>query len=149
MHYPQSTTRYTILSKMIMKSLSVETVSDSSKPIFFGDAINGYCLSRVFNLKDVNARGSERKYSLLVVSDSEMDILNNWDIVNLYFNEWIEILQQKVELELNKLTADSNNEKYLRRGNVKPKSLIELTNDQEIFIKVHLWASELIKDLLK
>ena len=57
-----------------MKSLSVETMSDLSKPMFYGDAINGYCINQIFKVEDLNARGGERKYSLMVISDNESEL---------------------------------------------------------------------------
>ncbi|KAK6460945.1 protein required for amino acid permease transport from the Golgi to the cell surface [Scheffersomyces coipomensis] len=160
-HYPSSQDRYTALTKLVMKSLSVETSSDISKPMFFGDAINGYCINKIFTIKDINARGSERKYALIVISDSETDILSNWDIVGLYFNEVINLIQERVtktmeEISAQKISGNGNtvtglldNEKYLRRSMIKPKSLKELTDDDHIFVKFHLWAIELLKDILR
>lgn len=140
-----------------MKSLSVETTAESSKPMFYGDMIYGYCINRIFKVNDINARGSERKYSLMLISDSETDLLVNWDIIVIYFNEIIDMIQQRVTNiteENNKRDSNANlgllgNEKYLRRSLIKPKSLVELANDPEIFIKIHLWAVELLKDILK
>ncbi|KAG2734217.1 hypothetical protein G9P44_002223 [Scheffersomyces stipitis] len=161
-HYPTSQKRFASLTKLVMKSLSVETNSDVQKPMFYGDVINGYCINKVFKIKDINARGSERKYSLMVVSDSESDLLLNWDIVSVYFNEIIALIQEGVERtyeeSLIRKENDSrngatgtmlDNERYLRRSMIKPKSLVELTNDDQIFIKFHLWAMELLKDILK
>ncbi|RLV92777.1 Protein LST7 [Spathaspora sp. JA1] len=156
-HYPASQTRYTSLTKLVMKSLSVETTADLSKPMFFGDVIYGYCINKIFKINDINARGSERKYSLMVISDGESDLLMNWDIITLYFNEIIDLIQKRVAMVAAKeVNQDSNcqggdvlNERYLRRSLIKPKSLLELTNDDEIFVKFHLWAVSLLKDILK
>lgn len=154
-HYPSSQTRYSALTKLVMKSLSVETNLDLSKPMFFGDAINGFCMNKIFKLYDINARGQERKYSIMVVSDSESDLLERWDIVSIYFSELISLIQQKVS-ETNKRIHEHNmkskenvldNEKYLRRSITRPKSLVELTGDDQIFLKLHLWAIELLKDV--
>lgn len=160
-HYPVSQKRYTSLMKLVMKSLSVETTSDLSKPIFYGDIINGYCINKVFKIKDVNARGGERKYSFMVISDSESELLSKWDIVSQYLNEFISLIQKQVNLvveqSLNKKEQEKNNstnsnifvdnERYLRRSMNKPRSLVELTNDAQIFVKIHLWAVELLKDI--
>lgn len=157
-HYPASQQRYTALTKLIMKSLSVETTTDLSKPIFYGDIVNGYCINKIFKIKDMSARGSERKYSLMVVADSEIGLLQNWDIVGFYLNELISLIQTQVDVVINDSTlkkqSNSNNanamfdnERYLRRSMIKPKSLVELTDDSQIFVKFHLWAMELLKDI--
>ncbi|CAK9442151.1 uncharacterized protein LODBEIA_P58940 [Lodderomyces beijingensis] len=156
-HYPKWEKRYSAATKLVMKSLSVETNLDSSKPMFFGDAINGFCLNKVFKIYDINARGQERKYSLMVMSDDESDLLQNWDIISLYFSEFISSVQQKVaetnerihEHNLKSNKSGVNNEKYLRRSMTRPKSLVELTGDDQIFVKFHLWAIELLLDVLK
>lgn len=162
-HYPASSKRYSALTKLVMKSLSVETTSELSKPMFYGDAINGYCINQIFKIEDINARGGERKYSLMIVSDDEFELLNNWDILQMYLNEIIELIQKKVidwnqrnEVSL-KFNADGSvkngnvldNERFLRRSLNKPRSLTELTNDDEIFVKLHLLATELLKDINK
>ncbi|KAK6458388.1 protein required for amino acid permease transport from the Golgi to the cell surface [Scheffersomyces xylosifermentans] len=160
-HYPSSQKRYASLTKLVMKSLSVETSSVLSKPMFYGDMVNGYCINKIFKIRDINARGSERKYSLMVVADSESDLLSNWDVISVYFTEIIELVQERVELTFEDTMAkreaeasnNSNtlldNERYLRRSMIKPKSLADLTNDDQIFVKLHLWAIELLKDILK
>ncbi|ODV82282.1 uncharacterized protein CANTADRAFT_139734 [Suhomyces tanzawaensis NRRL Y-17324] len=159
-NYPSSQKRYLSLTKLVMKSLSVETTADATKPMFVGDALNGYCVNKIIKIKDANARGSERKYALMVVSDSESDLLMNWDIIGMYFTEITSLLHLKVESTLEQLLtkkegsgkSDScmlDNERYLRRSMNKPKSLVELTNDPQIFVKFHLWGIELLKDILK
>lgn len=168
--YPALLQRYSSLTKLVMKTLSVETTLDISKPIFFGDVVNGYCINKIFKISDANARGGERKYSLMVVSDKEKELLLHWDDFSIYLNEFILLIQQQAqyvtdELNPKKLkppatsststsgsnqssnTAAFDNERYLRRSLIKPKSLIDLTNDNELFVKIHLWAIELLKDI--
>ncbi|KAI3405131.1 hypothetical protein KGF56_002087 [Candida oxycetoniae] len=156
-HYPSSQKRYAALTKFVMKSLSVETNLDLSKPMFFGDAIDGFCMNKIFKIYDINARGQERKYSLMVMSDSESHLLENWDIISLYFVEVINSIQEKVH-NINEKIHQQNglmngnlvdNEKYLRRSMARPKSLVELTGDDQIFVKLHLWAIELLKDITR
>lgn len=143
------------MTKLIMKSLSVETSSDITKPMFFGGTVYGYCIHKIFKIKDPNARGSERKYSLMVISDEELDLVKNWNIVNLYLTEIISLIQKQVDLTVEnnlKNPAESTgilDERYLRRAVVKPKSLLELTGDPQIFVKFHLWAVELLTDICK
>ena len=165
-HYPSSQKRYSALTKLVMKSLSVETMSDLSKPMFYGDAINGYCINQIFKVEDLNARGGERKYSLMVISDNESELLMRWEIVSIYFNVVIELIQKKVAKANQVKQSESNNssnnfgdgdsstnkmfdnERYLRRSLIKPKSLTELTNDNEIFVRIHLCVTEMLKDIL-
>ncbi|KAL6450373.1 LST7 Protein LST7 [Candida maltosa Xu316] len=153
-HYPSSSKRYSVLTKLVMKSLSVETTSELSKPMFYGDAVTGYCINQIFKIEDVNARGGERKYSLMIACDDEVELLNNWDIVSIYFNEIIDSIQTRVEEAKTKRKKNSNanvldNERFLRRSLIKPKSLVDLTDDDQIFVKIHLLSTELLSDIIK
>lgn len=150
-NYPANARRYSSLTKLVMKSLVVETTSDITKPMYFGDSTNGYCITKIFKIKDVNSRGGERKYSLMVVSDSETKLLQNWDIISTYFTEIILLIQKLVEVQSSSKnnTSSIDNERYLRRSLIKPKSLVELTNDPQLFVKFHLWVVELLKDILR
>lgn len=147
--YPSNQEQFTALMKLVMKSLSVETISDITKPLFIGDNGNGYTITKVFKVKDLNARGEERKYSLMVINDDEYTIIKNWEIISSYLDQIIESFQLKVNSIHNRSqTSLNNNDIYLRRSLVKPKSLVELTEDDNTFVKLHLTAVELIKDIL-
>lgn len=158
--YPSSQQRYSSLAKMVMKSLSVETTSDISKPIFFGDGGNGYSISKIFKIMDNHARGSERKYSLIISSDTEVSLLQNWDNVAIYMEELVSLIQNQVEeatekisrLRRSKYSNDCSfldNERFLRRSMLRPRSLVELTDDDQIFPKLHLIATELLRDIMR
>lgn len=149
-HYPLSQRIYTSLKKLVMKCLSVEAVADPLQVLFFGDGTYGFCLSKVFSVEDINARGGERKYAMLLVSDSEAHLIRSWDTVSIYFNEMIGLIQRQVEQRMEETAKDNagDNERYLRRSKNIAKSLVLLTNDPQIFVKVHLWAIELLKDML-
>lgn len=132
-----------------MKCLSVEVVADPLKVLFFGDGTSGFCLSKVFSIKDVDARGGERKYAILMVSDGEGHLINNWNTVLSYINEIIALIQRQVENRIDEISQSStgDNERYLRRSKNIPKLLTLLTNDKQIFVKFHLWGIELLRDL--
>lgn len=158
--YPSSQQRYSSLAKMVMKSLSVETTSDISKPIFFGDAGNGYCISKIFKIMDNHSRGSERKYSFIVSSDTEISLLQNWDNIAIYMDELVGLIQSQVEEATEKISrlrrsnhpnegSFLDNERFLRRSMLRPRSLVELTDDDQIFPKLHLIAAELLSDVIR
>lgn len=149
--YPSSQNLYTAYVKLVMKLLSVETSAESLKPVFFGDVVSGFCMSRVFKIQDVNSRGGERKYALIMGCDEEVHLLRNWDVVTTYMGEIILLIQRQVERNLAQEAEQLNvmdNERYLRRSKIRPKSLVELTNDTQIFVKIHLWAIDFLRDVL-
>lgn len=146
--YPSSQRRYTALTKVVMKSLTVETSADPRRPILFGDCVDGYCVSRVFKVKDASARGGERKYSLLIICDNESHLLQNWEITSNYIGEIITHIQERTEARgSSSVGGEINNEKYLRRSNARPKLLVELTGDDQIFVRLHMWAEALLCDM--
>lgn len=147
--YPASQQIYTSLMKLVMKCLSVETTADPLKPHFFGDAVSGFCLVKVFSIRDVHARGGERKYALMVVSDSELTVIENWGVSAAYFSEIISAMQQSVEKRHESSGGGGlvENERYLRRSKNTPRLLVELTGDAQIFVKLHLMATELLGDM--
>lgn len=113
--------------------------------------MNGFCMSRVFKIQDVNSRGGERKYALVMGCDEELHLLRNWDVVSTYMSEIILSIQRQVEKHLAHEAEQLNNvdnERYLRRSKIRPKSLVELTNDAQIFVRFHLWAIELLRDVV-
>lgn len=148
--YPASQQIYTSLMKLVMKCLSVETTADPLKPHFFGDTASGFCLAKVFSIRDVHARGGERKYALMVVSDSELAVIENWGVSAAYFAEMIAAMQNHVE-KLHESTSSGGlvqNERYLRRSKNTPRLLVGLTGDEQIFLKLHLMAVELLEDMV-
>ncbi|OBA20907.1 hypothetical protein METBIDRAFT_78035 [Metschnikowia bicuspidata var. bicuspidata NRRL YB-4993] len=146
--YPQSPRLYTSLMKLVMKCLSVEATADPLKPLFYGDATNGFCLSKVFSIPDLHARGAERKYAFLVLCDSETRLLERWHFVSSYISEMIAFLQTKVEAVRDQAKIESlDNERYLRRLKNMPRSLVELAGDKELFVRLHLCGIELLRDV--
>lgn len=146
--YPQSERIFTCLTKLVMKCLSVEAVAEPLKPIFFGDTNTGYCLSRIFSINDLHARGGERKYALMVVCDSERALLSNWEMASAFIAEIILLLQRNVEthMESTKLETGENG-RYLRRAKTIPRSLVQLTGDNEIFMKLHQCGTEVLRSM--
>ena len=47
-------------------------------PIFFGDKNRGHVLSHTFFVKDSQARGFQRWYSIIVVMMDKIYLLNSW-----------------------------------------------------------------------
>lgn len=126
----------------------MEAVADPLKPLFHGDVANGYCISKVFSVPDIHARGGERKYALLVACDSEPLLLSAWEIVWVYVTDIISLIQRKVELHLEESRrSGADNERYLRRLKIVPKNLVELTNDKDIFLKLHTCGVHLLRDI--
>ncbi|CCH41799.1 Folliculin [Wickerhamomyces ciferrii] len=141
-----SAIKFRVLNSIVRKCLSEEATIYDSKPMFFGDENRGYSMTQSFKIKDLEARGSERRYSFIVNCDQEHQVLENWDLIKDSILVMIEYLQKsslKIELENSK-----NHEIYLRGKVQHSKSLIEMLKDDELFLKLHLWNSKLLRKLI-
>ncbi|KAL6045358.1 Exportin-5, variant 3 [Balamuthia mandrillaris] len=88
---------YSLLRTACVRSLSCEFCPGREGACCFGDEINGYALSYVFKLHDLQARGFVRWYSLLFIHPSMHAIAASWDIITSDFQHIIKELQERVE----------------------------------------------------
>lgn len=151
--FPTSTERYSSLRQTIVRVFTAETNADSSKPIMFGNSKHGYSIALSFSLIDKTARGSERKYSIIVTSNWEADIVNNYTFILTNLNQVVAniILNARLVQKQTNLSTDemNNNDFYLRRsaGLPKAKSMVEILQDDRFFLKIHTWASFMLDAL--
>ena len=127
-------------------------------PIFFGDNHRGHVLSYTFSLKDSQARGFQRSYSIIVVMMDKIFLLNSWPFLVKHIQSIIDELKAKAmkvyEEEqakcpqraqklhgLGRMTPE--NFRQQRGGN--PRSVCEMTNDKNIFKKLHRAFTWLLK----
>ncbi|CCE61775.1 hypothetical protein TPHA_0B01030 [Tetrapisispora phaffii CBS 4417] len=155
--------RYQLMTQVIRKAFSEETISYDSSPLIFFDDIRGLNFVMGFKLYDDQARGNERRYSLIFNintknSKAAMNILaNNWDFIEGGFLKIIHYIQHKHEEDIKRQLEKENEDggftpmvgTFLRANKVKTsKNLSELTKDELIFIKLHKWNSYILKSLL-
>lgn len=151
--FPTYTERYSSLRQTIVRVFTAETNADLTKPIMFGNSKHGYSIALSFSLVDKTARGSERKYSIIVTSNWESDIVNNYTFILTNLNQVVgNILRnaKMVQKQSNLSTEDlHNNDVYLRRsaGLPKAKSMVEILQDDNFFLKIHTWASFMLDAL--
>lgn len=150
--FPSDRDIYSSLRQIIMRVFTVETTVDLTKPLMFGDTKQGYTLAVFFKLQDKTARGAERKYALLVTSDKEADLLNNYTFTLANLLKMVDKITSKareVAAKENSAADDgeiNNNDIYLRRSSNLPKakSMVDILNDENLFTKIHLWAAFLL-----
>ncbi|KAG7849931.1 hypothetical protein KL919_001546 [Ogataea angusta] len=148
--HPSSQPRYAALRQTIMRVFTIESNHDMNKPLSFGDSKNGYSVSLGFKLIDDTARGSERRYSLIFTCDSEQKLYENYSVILDQLIAMVKyITTRSMHIIGNRRKNENNNETYLRRGSRMPKikSIIELLQDDNFFVKLHLWASSLLDQL--
>ncbi|ANZ77539.1 BA75_05179T0 [Komagataella pastoris] len=145
--YPTSQAKYSILRQVAIKCLSVESTSELS-PVMFGDPILGFTLACIFKISDNTARGGERRYSVMIVAEDESELIHYWNIIATNFKEWIHCIKQKREQVLSKQAEQGNNEQFFRRTQLSNKNMVQLLEDPQFFIKMHVWASGVLKQLV-
>ncbi|CCC66779.1 hypothetical protein NCAS_0A02210 [Naumovozyma castellii] len=158
-----SAVRYQLLNAIIRRSFSEETMVYDSLPNVFHDNVSGVNLVMGFKLYDENARGNERRYCLILTIDDKDEmsstkiLSNNWNFITGGFLKMINYIKDSHAKELERKTTSDTDKNgftpfmgnYLRGNKSKiARNLIELTNDKNIFIKIHKWNTYLLDALL-
>ena len=121
-------------------------------PIFFGDDQQGHAISYTFFIKDNQARGFQRLYSILVVMMDKIYLLNSWPFLVTHIETVVKHLKTKADSVFenekvkfpqrqHRLASSVTPKNFIqqRGGNVnKPaRSLVELTDDKHVFKVLH------------
>lgn len=129
-------------------------------PIFFGDEHHGNVLSHTFIVQDSQGRGFQRRYSIIIVMMDKIFLLNSWPFLVHNLQLLIGDIQEKAAkvYESEKTKGPPRMHRLLsnnlstapdyrqQRGTNKPaRSLMELTNDKQIFRKLHQGFTWLLK----
>lgn len=141
---------FAMVRQACVRSLSCEVCPGNEGPIFFGDDQQGHAISYTFYIKDNEARGMKRLYSILVVMMDKIYLLNSWPFLVHHMKTVVEHLQTKAEVvykeeqvknpqRSHRLVSNVNPKNFInKRGGNKPaRSLIELTDDRHIFKILH------------
>lgn len=141
---------FAMVRQACVRSLSCEVCPGNEGPIFFGDDQQGHAISYTFYIKDNEARGMKRLYSILVVMMDKIYLLNSWPFLVRHMKTVVEHLQTKAEVvykeeqvknpqRSHRLVSSVNPKNFInKRGGNKPaRSLIELTDDRHIFKILH------------
>ncbi|KAJ8318589.1 hypothetical protein KUTeg_003680 [Tegillarca granosa] len=149
--HPHHREVFSMIRQACLRSLSGEVCPGREGPIFFGNDQQGHVLSYTFYIKDSQARGFQRGYSILVVMMDKIYLLNSWPFLVPHLKIVVEHLQNKAskvyEDEQTKcpqrafrLTSSINPGNFMqqRGGNKPARSLMELTDDKNIFKILHV-----------
>ncbi|XP_035695172.1 folliculin-like isoform X1 [Branchiostoma floridae] len=128
-------------------------------PIFFGDDHWGHVFSHTFFIKDSQARGFQRWYSIIVVMMDKIYLINSWPFLVKHIGEIISKLQDKAikvyDQEQNQCPerARRMNESFMapgdffrrQRGGDHFRPLVTLTKDDGLFKWLHQWFVWVLK----
>jgi len=80
---------------MPANGFAVQVSPGKEGPIFFGDEIRGHVLSYTFFLKDAQARGFHRWFSISVIMRDKFFLLNSWPFLVENIQTLVAALQAK------------------------------------------------------
>ncbi|QEU59399.1 Lst7 [Kluyveromyces lactis] len=155
-----SSIRYQLLSMIIKKTFSEETMSYDGSPFMFCDEHRGLNLAVGFKLEDVHARGNERRYCLILSlekrnpcdgNDVFKTLSGNWQFIIESLSKLIDHIKIQAREQLNRRQTDFAQimgGTYLRENKQKlPVSLADIVNDQLIFLRIHKWNTFILTRL--
>ncbi|KAK6632606.1 hypothetical protein RUM43_013374 [Polyplax serrata] len=137
-----------LMKQAAVRSLSCEVVPDKEGQVYFGDTARGHILSNTFFLKDSQARGFHRWYSVVVFMKDKHFLLNSWPFFERHINQIIKDLQRKAT-QVYLLEQNICSQRVLRLSNADQKystarSLPKLTDCATIFAQLHIWFTWLL-----
>lgn len=143
-----------LLRQACFRSLSCEVSPGKEAPVFFGDENRGHILSHTFFLKDAQARGFHRWFSIVILMRDKLFLLNSWP----FFVENLKNIISELQSKASKLYEDEQSEcpqralrlspehsAYKQFTNKPSRSLSELTSDKNVFAKLHWWFAWLLR----
>ncbi|XP_066990996.2 triokinase/FMN cyclase, partial [Anabrus simplex] len=152
---PVETDVATMVRQACFRSLSCEVSPGKEGPVFFGDDVRGHVASHTFFLKDAQARGFHRWFSILILMRDKLFLLNSWPFLVEHLKNLVTELQAKSTKVYDReqeqcpqralrLNADSSLYKQQAVGKTS-RSLVDLTADTHVFAQLHWRFSWLLK----
>ncbi|XP_063858594.1 folliculin-like isoform X2 [Scylla paramamosain] len=154
--YPLQTELYILVRQACIRSLSCEVCPGKEGPIYFGDEARGHVLSYTFFLRDVQARGFHRWYSIMVLMKDKMLLLNSWPFIVKHLKQIINNLQDSAS-KIYETEESVVNHRALRSAAVKmdnlrkqrvagqPRSLCEMVGEEGVWQHLHSSFTWLLK----
>ena len=146
---------YSIVRRIAVRALSCEVCPGLEGPLIFSEAEGKYyALSFMFKLKDSQARGQQRCYSLILLLEDSTRLLSAFNIITTQFQKIVENLKQKAiskfenEKDSNSQQRTStqpdrrfsirSNRGMMARSKTTLRSLEDLLDEKNIFMDLHL-----------
>ncbi|EDV28164.1 uncharacterized protein TRIADDRAFT_53485 [Trichoplax adhaerens] len=158
-HDPDSPELYTALRHACIRSLSCEICPGREGPVIFGDSFKGYVFSYTFSLKDVEARGQQKWYSIIIVSKDKIFLINSWNFFTSHIQKVTSDLQSKAlkvyESEKKQVKRNPYRTIALDLGPLSRKrsgtgratrSLTDILKDSDIFTRLHSYFTWMLKE---
>ncbi|KJE88797.1 hypothetical protein, variant [Capsaspora owczarzaki ATCC 30864] len=154
--YPDHPSLYSHVRQACVRSLSCEVCPGREGAVIFGDDKSGYVFSYTFFVRDAQARGFQRWYSIISLMTDRIYLVNSWHFLVSSSRELISDLQKRAnhrfEADQAKKTAEARfaspgvgsgfgmtPDQFRRRrgGHQALRSLQDLSGDERLFSTVH------------
>ncbi|XP_062515889.1 folliculin-like isoform X2 [Corticium candelabrum] len=158
--YPAMPQLYSIVRQACVRSLSCEVCQGRSGPMIFGDNREGHVFSYTFFLRDRQARGLQRWYSIIIVTMDKVFLINSWSFLVKNCQTVIEDLQDKAQKKYDSEGPESTAvsptvssligpsiDQFRRRRGLRHtfRSIAELTGEMDLYRRFHIYFSLLLK----
>ena len=158
--YPNNASLYSIVRQACVRGLSCEVCPGREGPVLFGDDKSGYVFSYTFKIKDGQARGFQRWYTIIVLMTDKNFLVSSWPFLVTHLRTVVDDIQAKASSvyesdKSNKMLNTGNAYGYVtlapgqfrrRRGSSAGlRTLAELCGDVDLFAKLHSRFSWIMK----
>ncbi|KAI8367958.1 vesicle coat protein [Choanephora cucurbitarum] len=158
---PQQPHLYKAVRLACVRSLTAEFCQGRDGPVLFGDDENGYVMSYMFKLRDSQARGEARFYSLIMLMTDRVYLVSCWPFLVSAFRSMASNLQERANLVFQRekesmrhssithnsrrAPISSQDQFYRRRSNTALRSLVDLLGIKDIYAQIQAQFSYTLK----
>ncbi|KAI9359058.1 vesicle coat protein [Pilaira anomala] len=141
-----------------VRSLTAEFCQGRDGPVLFGDDENGYVMSYMFKLRDSQARGEARFYSLMMLMTDRVYLISCWPFLVSAFRSMALNLQERANIvfqkekennrqqSITRRTPISSQDPFFRRkSNTALRSLVDLLGVKDIYAQIQAQFSYTLK----
>ena len=140
-----------ILRNAVVRAISCEVPYKRETPLLFSDPSVSTVAANNFFLKDWKARGFQRYYSIIVVTNERQHLISNLKSINSKVSQMIENMKKMSDDTYNLETCHSKSldpPTFRKRSSIGgQRNLIEIVRDPTIYEKVHRKFVEILQTL--
>ncbi|KAG2195316.1 hypothetical protein INT47_000469 [Mucor saturninus] len=159
---PQQNHLYKAVRLACVRSLTAEFCQGRDGPVLFGDDENGYVMSYMFKLRDSQARGEARFYSLMMLMTDRVYLISCWPFLVSAFRSMALNLQERANTVFQKEKENNRQQSYhssitrrtpissqdpffRRKSNTALRSLVDLLGIKDIYAQIQAQFSYTLK----
>ncbi|KAI7870029.1 vesicle coat protein [Spinellus fusiger] len=161
---PQQLHLYKAVRLACVRSLTTEFCPGRDGPVLFGDDENGYVMSYMFKMRDSQARGEMRFYSLMMLMTDRVYLVSCWPFLVSAFRSMAVNLQECADVVFQRekenkerqsayptmanhrrVAPMSQDQFFKRRSNTSLRSLVDLLSIKDIYSQIHAQFSYILK----